>query len=141
MSLSEYFNYRICKRKTSSNISLIEYYDTKTKTLTIPCTFNEKLKMSLGIQNLNITNERDFVHPSKNSKFNKSIYYLPNSITHLTFSDKFNQLIDYLPNSITHLHLSYYFNQKVNQLSNSITCLNFGYWFNQLIIYLILLRI
>jgi hypothetical protein len=82
-------------------MSVINYYNKETKTLTIPYIFNEELK--------DIPEETEIIIFNQNlvkyeySKFNKSVDNLPKNITHLTFGSSFNQSVNKLPETLTHL--------------------------------------
>ena len=65
------------------------------------------------------------------SKFNKPVDNLPNSITNLTFGNSFDKPVDNLPNSIQNLTFCSSFNQQVDNLPNSTISLTFGGNFNQ----------
>jgi hypothetical protein len=116
-------------------MSLEQYYNKKTSTLTLPYYFNEELYV-LPLNIKVIIFEQDY-NKYEYSKFNKSINNLPNSITHLTLGFEFNQPVGHqgcedinchrnLANSITHLTFGTKFNQPVNNLPNSITHLTFA---------------
>ncbi len=80
---------------------LEQYYNKETQTLTLPYDFDEEL-CDLPLDTKVIVFEEDFIK-KQYSKFNKPVDYLPNSITHLSFSWEFNKPVDKLPNSIIHL--------------------------------------
>ena len=80
---------------------LEEYYNAKTKTLTIRFSFNEELN-DLPVD----TQIMIFKEDSYNviySEFNQLVDNLPKNLTNLTFGWKFNQSVDKLPESVTHL--------------------------------------
>ena len=108
---------------------LEEYYNIKTKTLTLPCDFNKKLE-NLPLDTEIIIFEQDY-KKEKNSHFDQKVDNLPNTLTHLTFGWGFNQLVDNLPENLTHLTFREDFNQKVDNLPLSLTHLTFGFNFNQ----------
>ena len=85
-----------------------EFYNDKTKTLTIPFYFNEELKY-LQHDILIIIFEEDFA---------KAEY------------SRFNQLVENLPTNLTYLRFGYYFNQKITNLPSTLTYLAFGKKFN-----------
>jgi hypothetical protein len=110
-------------------MSLLQYYDEETHTLSLPPEFNEELKdIPAGTEKI------IFIEDLKNhfySKFNKNVDNLPNTITHLTFGYYFNKKCNNLPNTITHLTFGYNFNKNIKRLPNLITHLTFGWKFNQ----------
>jgi hypothetical protein len=80
-------------------MSLIDYYNEETKTLTIPYDFNKELK--------DIPEETEIIIFSIDclnfSYFDKSVDNLPNNLTHIIFGYFFNQKVDNLPKNLTHL--------------------------------------
>jgi hypothetical protein len=148
--------------KNDNKLTMLEeYYDTETKTLTIPCDIDEELTdlplnvqiiifesdhyCEEGIEDCEICggyftskfNQRVDNLPNTltqltfSHRFNKSVDNLPNNLTHLTFGDDFNQLVDNLPTKLTNLTFGYYFNQSVDNLPTKLTNLTFGFHFNQ----------
>ena len=87
-------------------MSLLEYYEPDTRTLTLPWDFNECINKD------NLPNDV-LIIIFKNERNNMGYY------------SKFNQPVDSLPNSITNLTLGFYFNQSVMSLPNSIIELGF----------------
>jgi hypothetical protein len=110
---------------------LEEYYNVEEKTLTIDYLFNGELN-NLPPDVKIILFKENFLK-REDSKFNKSLDFLPNSVTHLTLGAEFNQSVDLLPNSITHLIFKRKFNQLVDCLPNSLKHLSLGNYFNQLV--------
>ena len=108
---------------------LEEYYNAKTKTLTLPFSFNEELT-DLPLETMMIIFEED-LNKLLTSKFNKSVDNLPNNLTYLTFGAGFNQPVDNLPSNLTHLILGGCFDQLINNLPENLTHLTFGFNFNQ----------
>jgi hypothetical protein len=103
-------------------MSVINYYNKETKTLTIPYIFNEELK--------DIPEETETIIFTENygfSVFDNSVDNLPLSLTHLTFGYWFNKPVDNLPLSLTHLTFGDRFNQPVDNLPNNLTHLTFGH--------------
>lgn len=66
-----------------------------------------------------------------NSKFNKSVDLLPETITHIKFAYSFNQPVNNLPPLLVWLEFGKSFNQPVNCLPHNITYLVFGDNFSQ----------
>jgi hypothetical protein len=117
---------------------MLQYYNNITKTLTIPCEFNEELKDIPNDTEIIIFDE-DFKN-YKYSKFNQEIKenVLPDSLHTLTFGSEFNQEIkeNILPDSLHTLTFGDYFDQEIkeNVLPNNLHTLTFGCCFNQEII-------
>jgi hypothetical protein len=136
---------------------MLQYYDTDTKILTIPYTYNQEL-IDILKDTVKIIFQDDFnnnIFSGYNQEIKENV--LPQSLTHLTFSDCFNQEIkeNVLPNSLTHLTLGYNvaseftltptfsirytlinylsFNKEIKEsvLPKSLTHLTFGDTFNQ----------
>lgn len=106
------FEKYICKYD-HENISLNNYYDSKTKTLRLPHNFNSTLSettIPVGTERI-ILNENTF-----KSKFNCSLDNLPNSITHLILGFSINQPINKLPDSLIFLSLGWEFCSFIAEL-------------------------
>ena len=58
-------------------------------------------------------------------EFNKSVNYLPQNLTNLTFGFYFDQSVDNLPKNLTHLFFGNRFNQSIVKLSKSLVHLGF----------------
>ena len=100
-----------------------KYYNSKTKTLTLPNNFNKEIdKIPEGTQKIIFC---DDLFLGKYSIFNQKIDRLPNSITHLTFGYYFDQKI----NNFTYIeHLHIWSNYKyINFLPNIIEQLDIYY--------------
>ena len=91
---------------------MLKYYNNITKTLTIPCEFNEILR---GIPN------------------NTKIIIFDEDLNNIKYSN-FNQEIkeNVLPKSLHTLIFGFYFNQKIkdNVLPNNLHTFTLGYEFN-----------
>ena len=89
---------------------LKEYYNTETKTLTLPYEFNEELK-DLPIETQAIIFEEN--RNEEYSKFNQKVDNLPTNLTQLSFGTRFNQKVDNLPLNLKQLNICetqvYYF--------------------------------
>ena len=116
------FRYKYNKEEIIKRM-LEEYYDLKTKTLTLHFYFNEELK--------DLPVDVKIIIFGKLSTFNQKVDNLPNNLTHLTFGSTFNQIVDNLPKNLTHLTFGHYFNQSVDNLPSSLTYLTLGMYFNQ----------
>ena len=111
---------------------LKEYYDAKTKTLTLPHYFNKVLN-NLPVDIEEIIFREDFA-AIQFSEFDQKInLLLLTYLTHLTFGAEFNKDVDNLPLNLTHLVFGHSFNQSVNYLPSTLTHLTFGHWFNQIV--------
>ena len=129
---------------------LVEYYNIKTNTLSLPFSFNEELK-DLSLDTQIIIFEEDY-RKGEHSQFNQLVdtthknFFLigapknniifggddlSSSLTHLTFGTNFNKPVDNLPENLTHLTLGYKFDQLVDHLPKNLTHLIFGKCFNR----------
>jgi hypothetical protein len=93
---------------------MLQYYDTYTKILTTPYTYNQEL-IDILTDTLQIIFQD--LYNNKYSKFNQKIKenVLPLSLTQLVFGFSFNQEIKehQLPNNFTLLHLDNKFNKNI----------------------------
>ena len=81
-------------------MSLLEYYEPVTRTLTLPHNFNECINKD------NLPNDVLIITFEKYSLFNQPVNSLPNSITHLTFGYNFNQRADNLPYNLKKIKIN-----------------------------------
>jgi Leucine-rich repeat (LRR) protein len=124
------------KKHNISSVLLNKWYNKKTKTLTIPSSYNEELKgIPKDTQIIIFENEKNDRY-SKSDYFNKKYSSLPYKLNELIFSFYFNKKINNLPKSLIELILNDAFNQKVDYLPQNLTYLTFGYNFNQKVDYL-----
>ena len=115
-------------------------YFVQNKTIFIEPEYNEILSAQI-LEILSNCNSIIFYDGAKHldlkfnqfmeSRFNRPINNLPNSIKTLKFGFSFDQSVDNLPNSIENLTFGYRFNQPVRNLPNSIKDLRFGIEFNE----------
>jgi hypothetical protein len=120
---------------------MLKYYNNITKTLTIPCKFNEEFKDIPTDTEIIIFHEYYHNHRSyygyEHSIFNQEIKenVLPGSLHTLIFGEIFNQEIkeNVLPYNLHTLTFGTAFNQEIkeNVLPDSLHTLNFGRDFNQ----------
>jgi hypothetical protein len=103
---------------------MIDYYDSRTKTLTAPNVF-------LGKELINIPDETLILKFYRIGIFKKNINDLPQNLTEIFFDWGFNQCVDYLPQKLTQIRFGILFNQKVNVLPQSLTHIIFNRDFNQ----------
>ena len=115
---------------------LSKYYNKETKTLLLPCDFNEEIRDCT--EEIEIIIFSEYLDNNNYSKFNQPVGNLPKTLTHLTFGFRFNQPVDNLPKNLIQLffNTSYNqfgncFNQPVDNLPNTLTHLTFGSSFNQ----------
>jgi hypothetical protein len=114
---------------------MLQYYNNITKTLKIPCEFNEVLKDIPDDTEIIIFDE--YYQYDKYSTFNQEIKenVLPNNLHTLTFGSDFNQEIkeNVLPGNLHTLILGYNFNQEIkeNVLPGNLHTLIFNWKFNQ----------
>jgi len=114
---------------------MLKNYDNTTKTLTIPCEFNQELK-DIPDDTEIIIFENDY-YKNKYSNFNQEIKknVLPKSLHTIKFGYRFNQKIkkNVLPDSLHTIHFGIGFNQEIkeNVLPNNLHTLTFGSHFNQ----------
>jgi hypothetical protein len=110
-------------------MSLLEYYDNETKTLTLPYNFNQKLK--------NIPKETQKIIFTENcnkqeySNFDQLINDLPENLTCLILGYNFNKQIDKLPVNLKYLTLRGIFNRTINNLPLNLTHLTFKCHFHK----------
>ena len=124
---------------------LCNFYNGKTKLLTIPDYFNDLI--------INIPNDTQYIFFYKSSLYNKpfdksfkfypikeivlgnifsqSICNLPHTLTHLTFGNSFNKSIEKLPDSILYLSFGHSFNKSIEKLPKSLALLFFGNCFDK----------
>lgn len=109
------------------------WYEKQTKTLKIPCNYDNPLPcLPLGIKIIEFLNHQSYtINNLYYSIFNQNIDDLPNTLEKLSLSDCFNLPVDHLPSSLLYLKFGYRFNQEVNFLPSSLTHLIFGWKFNQ----------
>ena len=79
-----------------------------------------------------INNKKYFKYNEfKNSKFNRLVDNLPNTLLNLSFDSQFNQPINNLSHTLLNLSFGFSFNQMVDNLPFGILNLSFGMKFNQ----------
>jgi Leucine-rich repeat (LRR) protein len=114
---------------------MLEYYDIKTKILTIPYRYNKTLK-DIPLDTIKII----FYEPLSLwyvSLFDEEIQenVLPKSLTHLTFGFSYKKEIkeNILPKSLTHLTFGFSYNKEIkkNVLPEGLTHLTFGALYSQ----------
>ena len=134
---------------------LKEYYDAKTKTLTLPHYFNKVLnnlpvdieeiifredfaaiQFSEFDQKINLLLLTYLTHLTFGAEFNKDVDNLPLNLTHLVFGHSFNKSVCNLPKKLIYLIFGHDFNQVVDILPSTLTHLTFGACFNQSVNYL-----
>lgn len=94
---------------------------------------NVMLKIIGGCKRLYFLDSQGFGINSKpsNSKFNRSVNLLPETLTHIKFGYSFNQPVDNLPYNLLWLEFGFSFNQSIDMLPNTIIYLVFGDKFNK----------
>jgi hypothetical protein len=94
-------------------MQITEYYDDESKTLLIPCFFNEKITnipkkvKKIIFQNYYIGNSRKFNQPIDNLLINLT------HLTHISLGDNFNQTLKNLPENLIYIKLGKYFNSEI----------------------------
>jgi hypothetical protein len=108
---------------------LSKYYNKETKTLLLPCDFNEEIRDCT--EEIEIIIFSEYLDNNNYSKFNQPVGNLPKTLTHLTFGFCFNKSADNLPQNLTHLTFGFCFNKPVDNLPKKLTHLTFDCDFNQ----------
>lgn len=114
------------------NLKLFE--QSRNNILIFYANFNDELHDTLVLfDNLNkiIFKNQNKGKMMINSKFNKSVDNLPETIRTICFGHSFNQPVENLPLLLEWIEFGYSFNQRVDMLPNTIRYLVFGYFFNQ----------